>query len=119
MRSRILRNREAEDELKSAKELANDIHYARTDAVDYNWTPPKWWEKAMSDRDGWRVPGSGCISSPRDGRGALRDLSEDEAARLADGAPREPRDRRADPNRNAGDPRGLLWEGHDRRRFHR
>ena len=48
----ILRNIEKQRmELKSAKELANDIHYARTDAVDYNWTPPKWWEKAMSDRD--------------------------------------------------------------------
>ena len=48
----ILRNIEKQRmELKSAKELANDIHYARTDAVDYNWTPPKWWEEAMSDRD--------------------------------------------------------------------
>ncbi|QDZ18651.1 DEAD-box ATP-dependent RNA helicase [Chloropicon primus] len=48
----ILRNIEKQRmELKSAKELAQDIEYARTDTVDYNWTPPKWWSEAMSDRD--------------------------------------------------------------------
>ena len=38
-------------ELKSAKELAHGIEYERTDAVDYNWSPPTWWSEAMADRD--------------------------------------------------------------------
>jgi len=48
----ILRNIEKQRmELKSAKELAQGIEYERTDAVDYGWSPTKWWADAMADRD--------------------------------------------------------------------